>query len=196
MTERRTSILSARAQALLQALPAGFEQVSSLAVIVFSMGEERAGVRLSSAREVVPVGQMAAIPGAPPYLRGLAQVRGELLCVLDLLAFWRPGRQTAGGHLIVVESSAGAMALLADAIEDVRDIDCASRLRARTGRERGRSRGRLSARGQGRGLEPPGSQANSLSLPTTTRRVAPPDCRFPRHQPWRTRGACRTRWSW
>lgn len=123
MTERRTSILSARAQALLQALPAGFEQVSSLAVIVFSMGEERAGVRLSSAREVVPVGQMAAIPGAPPYLRGLAQVRGELLCVLDLLAFWRPGRQTAGGHLIVVESSAGAMALLADAIEDVRDID-------------------------------------------------------------------------
>jgi len=123
MNERGTSILSARAKALLEALPSGFEQVSALAVIVFSIGEERAGVRLASAREVVPLGHIAPIPGADPHLRGLAQVRGELLCVLDLLALWHPGSKTAGAHLIVVESQAGPMALLADTIEDVREIE-------------------------------------------------------------------------
>ena len=42
---------------------------------------------LESVREVIPARPCTRIPGAPPYVRGLLNLRGQLLTVVDLKAF-------------------------------------------------------------------------------------------------------------
>lgn len=61
------------------------------------------GCPLGDVREVLPLGALARLPGAPPHVLGLLNVRGRLVTVLDL------GRRLdaaatggAGGYVLIV----------------------------------------------------------------------------------------------
>lgn len=53
-------------------------------VCVFRVGEQRFGVPTAGVREVVEIHDLAAVPGAPPHLLGVGNLRGRALPVLDL----------------------------------------------------------------------------------------------------------------
>ncbi|MDQ2070597.1 chemotaxis protein CheW [Natronospira bacteriovora] len=48
------------------------------------MGDQNILVERDEVREVLPVPTLARVPGARPWLKGLANVRGQLLSVVDL----------------------------------------------------------------------------------------------------------------
>ncbi len=61
--------------------------------IAFRIGSERFVASRSDVREVMPVPeQLTRVPGAKSWLKGIANVRGQLLTVVDLLGFMGGGR--------------------------------------------------------------------------------------------------------
>ena len=65
------------------------------------------------------------VPGAPPYVAGLMQVRGRVLPVIDLRVRFglEPQPVTGDSRVVVVQSGKRALALLADSAREVVKID-------------------------------------------------------------------------
>jgi purine-binding chemotaxis protein CheW len=65
------------------------------------------------------------IPGAPPYVAGLMQVRGRVLPVIDLRVRFglEPQAVTPDSRVVVVQNEKRALALLADSAREVVKID-------------------------------------------------------------------------
>ena len=55
-------------------------------VLVFRVGRERFAVSLLAVDEVIEAPEMQRMPDAPPQVRGVATVRGQLLSIYDPLA--------------------------------------------------------------------------------------------------------------
>jgi twitching motility protein PilI len=52
--------------------------------VTFSMGEERLACDNDRIREILPFPQSTPVPGAKPWILGLANIRGALLTIVDL----------------------------------------------------------------------------------------------------------------
>ena len=74
-------------------------------LLTVDAGGERYGCPLAAIREIVPGRRTTRLPGAPPHVRGLLNLRGALVTVLDLAAAL--GERTAAGeeegHVLVLE---------------------------------------------------------------------------------------------
>jgi purine-binding chemotaxis protein CheW len=79
-------------------------------VLVIGVAGRRLGVRLDVAREVVRAVSTTRVPGAPPWVTGLLNVRGAVVPVVDLRALDARVRSTARGGLVVLVELAGRRA--------------------------------------------------------------------------------------
>ena len=60
--------------------------------VAFRLGNERFVTARADVREVLPLPEiLTRVPGAKPWLRGIANVRGQLLTIVDLKAFLGAG---------------------------------------------------------------------------------------------------------
>jgi twitching motility protein PilI len=60
--------------------------------VAFRLGNERFVTARADVREVLPLPeQQSRVPGAKPWLRGIANVRGQLLTIVDIKAFLGAG---------------------------------------------------------------------------------------------------------
>jgi twitching motility protein PilI len=60
--------------------------------VAFRLGNERFVTARADVREVLPLPDIQTrVPGAKPWLRGIANVRGQLLTIIDLKAFLGSG---------------------------------------------------------------------------------------------------------
>ena len=55
--------------------------------VTFSLGDTRLACNIARISEILPCPQSTPVPGAKPWIVGLANVRGELLTVIDLVHF-------------------------------------------------------------------------------------------------------------
>ncbi|HEY9103436.1 chemotaxis protein CheW [Chitinimonas sp.] len=94
-------------------------------VLVFTLGDETYGIELCHVDEVVPLRQLTPLPGTPPFVSGIVNVRGRIVSVTDLRVFFEmPRRGLADrNHLLVLKSSDMEFGLLADRILGVQAID-------------------------------------------------------------------------
>ena len=61
------------------------------------------GCPLADVREVLPSGALARLPGAPPHVLGLLNVRGRLVTVMDLGRRLDPAAAVGeGGYVLIV----------------------------------------------------------------------------------------------
>jgi len=71
--------------------------------IGFRLGTERFVAARTDVREVLPIpDHVTRVPGAKPWLRGIANVRGQLLTVVDLRSFLGAGRTQTDRHARVL----------------------------------------------------------------------------------------------
>ncbi len=124
---RRATQLAARTAAAADA--------TKLAVLVFGLGAERYAIELSLLAEVFPFRGCTAVPGAPPPLLGVINVRGDLRAVLDLhrLLNLAPAGHAATGYVLMMRQQDQYVGLRVDAIEEVRQIDPSQMTTARAG---------------------------------------------------------------
>lgn len=93
-------------------------------VLTFSLGAERYAVDVTTVRGVRPVTKITRVPGVPAFYRGVVNVRGQIVSVLDLRHFFHMvvAEDDTPGELILAEASGLNIALLAHHIEDVMTI--------------------------------------------------------------------------
>jgi purine-binding chemotaxis protein CheW len=122
MKDSLRQLLQERADALARSEAAHEEQDQGDPVVVVSLGAQSLGVPLLTARQIVPYAEAVPVPGAPPWLRGIIELQGELLSVLDLASFWKLGETVGAKHLLVVEGHQGRLGIVVSAIVDVRRV--------------------------------------------------------------------------
>jgi purine-binding chemotaxis protein CheW len=94
------------------------ERVSYLG---FYLGHEVCGVPLEQLREVARVAHVRRVPGAPEGVAGLVNLRGEILCALDVRAILRlpPQRTSDSPFLIALRGFGDPLGLIVDGIADI-----------------------------------------------------------------------------
>lgn len=73
--------------------------------ITFKLGDELFAVNVTQVREVLELSQITRVPTAPPYMRGVVNVRGKAIPVADLrLKFGLPPvADTVNSRIVVME---------------------------------------------------------------------------------------------
>ncbi|MBX7078327.1 MAG: chemotaxis protein CheW [Nannocystaceae bacterium] len=90
----------------------------------FSLGELLFGVAVTHVQEVIRYQEMTSVPLAPALIRGLINLRGQIVTALDMRA--RLGLPAREGELpmnVVLRTTDGVVSLLVDEIGDVVQAD-------------------------------------------------------------------------
>ncbi|MGL4464714.1 MAG: chemotaxis protein CheW [Planctomycetia bacterium] len=121
-------LLRRRAARYARTPPAAPVQVDPRSTLIFRLGTELFGIEAAYVRVAVRYSEPEPIPGAPPFLIGVCQLRGDVLPLVDLRLFL----EMAGGGLndnawmIVLGAGRAEFGVLADAVLQVRTIDVGS----------------------------------------------------------------------
>lgn len=95
-------------------------------VLVFKLGQERYGIDVKTVQGVRPLDKLTPLPGVPRFYRGLVNLRGQIITVLDLRRFLGVQHnleEDDAKELIIVKSANTLeLALLAHRVEDVADV--------------------------------------------------------------------------
>lgn len=122
--EEKKRILHARAQALAREPVREDAAPEALEVVEFLLAYETYGIESSYVREVYPLKELTPLPGTPPFVLGLINVRGQILSVIDLKKFFDlPERGlTDLNRVIFIRDNHMEFGLLADTILGMRAV--------------------------------------------------------------------------
>ncbi|MGE5466911.1 MAG: chemotaxis protein CheW [Ignavibacteria bacterium] len=96
--------------------------------LTFLLGEEMFAIGILSIREIIEYGYLTEVPMTPPFIRGVINLRGAVVPVVDLaVRFEREPRETTKRTCIViveVEAANGSqdMGIVVDAVSEVLEI--------------------------------------------------------------------------
>jgi purine-binding chemotaxis protein CheW len=122
--DETNAILKARAKALAREQEPDQCEQDRLEVIEFVLADEKYAVESSFVREVYPFREFTPIPGAPPFVLGVTNVRGQIVSVVDLKKFFGLPEKGLPDLRKVILISDGEMefGLLADTVVGLRHI--------------------------------------------------------------------------
>lgn len=89
------------------------------------------GVRIGQLREVIDYSdEVVVAPGAPDFVRGVLQLRRELVTVIDVRAMYAmpPYEDLAQAKILIVEHRGEKYGLVVDAVDNIITIEAASRI--------------------------------------------------------------------
>lgn len=91
--------------------------------IIFTLEGELYGVQLLQIREVIKMPQIKPVPHTEGWLKGVINLRGKIISVLDLrLKFGIRSSNPDQGLILIAEDSQGLAGAIVDTIEFVREI--------------------------------------------------------------------------
>lgn len=92
--------------------------------VVLSIAGETFAVEIGKVREIIRVPQITWVPGSPDYVRGVINLRGSVVAVIDLAEMIGMPRaeEDSQTRIIVVESSGVIVGVLVDSVSRVVDI--------------------------------------------------------------------------
>ncbi|MBF6025644.1 chemotaxis protein CheW [Lysobacter niastensis] len=82
----------------------------------YRIGSRRLASNFGEVLEILPIPQVTAVPGAQPWMLGVANVRGNLLPIVDLKQFLEGERTVLheGQRILLVRQPGGDVAVLID----------------------------------------------------------------------------------
>ena len=89
--------------------------------ITFTLGDQDYGVDVMVVREIKGWSETTSIPNAPRFIRGVINLRGIIVPIMDLRArFGMPVTKPTQMHVVVIiKSGARTIGLLVDAVSDI-----------------------------------------------------------------------------
>jgi purine-binding chemotaxis protein CheW len=92
--------------------------------LLFRVGATTYGCGLAEAREIVALRPMTRLPGSPAYVRGLINMRGTIVTVLDLgVRLDSQRRSSEEGSILLVRHRDRVVGVIVDEVVDVRAVD-------------------------------------------------------------------------
>ena len=110
-------------------LPAGLAEQQQY--LTFSLGAEMFAIGILAIREIIEYGHLTEVPMTPPFIRGVINLRGAVVPVVDLaVRFGRPaGEITKRSCIVIIETAAAEggppgqqMGVVGDAVSEVLEI--------------------------------------------------------------------------
>ena len=116
--DRTGEILKARAESLAQERDAGPDAREHLEVLSFLLGQEKYGVETRYVREVCPLNELTLLPGTPPFVLGIVNVRGRVLSVIDIRKLFDLPQKGVGDldRIIILHHEGMELGLLGNSI--------------------------------------------------------------------------------
>ena len=97
------------------------DTATEMQLVVFDLASEYYGVDIGDVREIIRMQTVTRVPGAPPYVEGIINLRGQVIPVVDLrkrleLAV---GEQTNESRIVWVTISGQDVGVIVDAVTEV-----------------------------------------------------------------------------
>jgi len=93
-------------------------------VVIFGLGTDRFAVDVGQVREVLRTPALTRLPGAPEYVRGVANLRGEVVPVIDLrVKLGEPEGDHEDTRVVVCELDGEAIGIEVDDVQEVATLD-------------------------------------------------------------------------
>jgi purine-binding chemotaxis protein CheW len=99
--------------------------------LVFELGREEFGIRVLKVREIMGIQEITAVPQTPPYVKGVINLRGKVIPVVDLrLKFNLPEQEHTRRTCIIVvqlrgEAGPMLMGIVVDGVAEVLNLSAA-----------------------------------------------------------------------
>lgn len=92
--------------------------------VTFILQEEIYGINVMQVQEVLRVTEIAPVPGAPPYVLGIINLRGNVVTVIDTRGrFGLPPKEVDdASRIIVIEADKQVVGILVDAVAEVVEL--------------------------------------------------------------------------
>jgi purine-binding chemotaxis protein CheW len=103
-------------------------QEEALQYLTFTLGDEVFAMDIRSVREIIQHGSMTVVPLMPAFVRGIINLRGAVVPVIDLQSrFGRPAAQVGKKTCVIIfdvgpEGDKVELGLMVDAVSEVIDI--------------------------------------------------------------------------
>lgn len=121
LNEGYASLFHERADRLAQPLDDTAKR-SDREVVIVRVGRERVGIPTEALWGLFDNVKLTAVPETPDWVAGLAQVRGEIVCVMRF-AHWLGARSTTTSQVVAVLNDArGLLGLLVDEVLGFLDV--------------------------------------------------------------------------
>ena len=88
-------------------------------LLLFAVAGTVYGCDIGTVREIVPLRRATRLPGAPAYVRGLFNLRGAIVTVIDLAARLAGGTAAEDGSVVLAEYGNKSVGLAVDEVRDV-----------------------------------------------------------------------------
>ena len=97
---------------------------ATLRWVTFFLSQEKYGINVMQVQEVLRVSEIAPVPGAPNYVLGIINLRGNVVTVIDTRQ--RFGLESKemddSSRIVIVESSDQVVGILVDSVAEVIDL--------------------------------------------------------------------------
>ena len=125
--EEKRRILKERARELAQETSQERIEGERAEVVEILLAGERYAVESGYVGEVYPLKEVTKLPGTPPFVLGITNVRGRIVAVNDLRRFFGlpETRPTGDGKLVIFRHDQMEFGVLADAVIGMRSIPIA-----------------------------------------------------------------------
>ncbi len=89
--------------------------------VTFQLEEETYGINVMQVREVLRYTEIAPVPGAPDYVLGIINLRGNVVTVIDTRSRFglMEGEVNDNTRIIVIESERQVIGILVDSVAEV-----------------------------------------------------------------------------
>ena len=92
-------------------------------LLIFGVSSRLCACELDAIREIVPYRQATRLPGAPPFVTGLINLRGSILTVMDLgLRLGGSPIDPVKGSIVLAVSGSKVIGLGVDELRDVQRV--------------------------------------------------------------------------
>jgi purine-binding chemotaxis protein CheW len=105
------------------------EEGAGFRFLTFTLGEVFFALNIYSVREILDLPDITRIPGAPEYMRGVVNVRGTAVPVMDLRQKFGLGRveKTLNTRVVIVEivknETTSVVGAMADSVKEVLELE-------------------------------------------------------------------------
>ncbi len=89
--------------------------------VTFSLDQEMYGINVMNVQEVLPCAEIAPVPGAPPFVLGIINLRGNVVTVIDTRMRFglSPLEEMGKSRVVVIEANDQVAGILVDSVSEV-----------------------------------------------------------------------------
>ncbi len=92
--------------------------------VTFRLGDEKYGINVMQVQEVLRITEIAPVPGAPSYVLGIINLRGNVVTVIDTRSRFglMPKEPDDYTRIVIIESEGHIIGIQVDSVAEVADL--------------------------------------------------------------------------